>query len=311
MPTPMLSSQWPRFLLPLVRKEWYAAMGAAPTSPAFQFFNISGSTASVEYSQGIGGLGLVPEYNSSSAEGAPAAIAYDSFNALYESTFTHKEYAKGIAVERKLWDDDQQGLIRRQAQSLGDSFGVTRAVHASSIFNNAFSSSYVGGDAVALCSDSHPVNKANPSVTYDNKGTSALSYAAIITALKAGHAMKDDRLNPRPVIYDVLYIPIGLQDVAFEEVKSLNKPGTADNNANFLSSKGLQIVIDPYLTDTNNWFLIDSARAKIHALWFNRVAPEITLDPASDYNLVAKYRGYMRYSFGWDDARWVYGSQVT
>ena len=27
-------------------------------------------------------------------------------------------------------------------------------------------------------------------------------------------------------------------------------------------------------------------------------------------NLVAKYRGYMRYSFGWDDARWVYGHSV-
>ena len=310
MPNPMLSSQWPRFILPLIRKEWLAGMGAAPASPTFQFFNIQGSTHSVEYSQGIGELGLVPEYNSASAEGKAAAIEYDSFSALYESTFTHKEFALGIPIERKLWDDDQQGLIRRRATSLGDTFGVTRSVHAASVFNNAFSASYVGADAVALCSDSHPVNKDSSS-TYDNKGTTALSYASVIAVVKAGAAMTNDRANPRPVMYDTLLVPTALQDVAFEVTKSVLKPGTADNNANFLNGKGLNVVIDPYLTDTNNWFMIDSGQAKQHLLWFNRVLPEITMDPSSDYNLVAKYRGYMRHSYGWDDARWIYGSEVS
>jgi len=310
MPNPMLASQWPRFLLPLIRQEWLAGMGTAPASPAMQFFNIQSSTHSVEYAQGVGDLGLVPEYNSALAEHEANAIQYDSFDPLYESTFTHKEYAKGIAIERKLWDDDQQGNIRRRATSLGDTFGVTRSSFASSVFNNAFSASYVGGDAVALASDSHPVNKTSSS-TYDNKGTSALSYASIVSTLKAGHAMKNDRLLPRPIMYDTLYIPIGLQDTAFEEIRSLLKPGTADNNANFLGSKGLQIVIDPYLTDTNNWFMLDSALAKQHLIWFNRVLPEITIDPASDFNLVAKYRGYMRFSFGWDDARFIYGHEVA
>ena len=55
----------------------------------------------------------------------------------------------------------------------------------------------------------------------------------------------------------------------------------------------------------------DSAQAVLHALWFDRVTPELSLDPTSDFNLVAKYRGYMRYSFGWDDFRWIYGQHVT
>jgi len=49
--------------------------------------------------------------------------------------------------------------------------------------------------------------------------------------------------------------------------------------------------------------MIDSQQAPMHLLWFWRVNPE--------YNLVAKYRGYMRYSFGWDDPRWIYGHNVT
>lgn len=310
MPTPMISSQWSEFLTPVVRKEWYAAMGAAPASPSFQFYSIQSSSASVEYSQGVGGLGLVPVYNSSDAEGNPASIQYDSFAPLFQTAFVPVEYAKGIAIERKLWDFDQKGLIRRQVQSFGDAFGVTRAVHASSVFNNAFSATHVGGDAKALCADDHPVNKVSSS-TYDNKGVTAFSYASVIAAIKAGHSMLDDRLNPRPVMYDTVLIPIGLQDTAVEELESLLKPGTADNNKSFLSSRGLQVVIDPYLTDQNNWFLIDSALAKQHLLWYNSALPEINPDPASNFNLVFRYAGYMRYMFGWDDSRFVYGSEVA
>jgi phage major head subunit gpT-like protein len=308
----MTSKQWPRFVLPIVRKEWYEKMMAVP-SPAMQFFGVESSTASVEYSQGIGAFDLVPEYNSADAEGNPASIAYDDFSSLHEKTFTHKEYAKGVAVERKLWDDDQRGLIRRRAQSLGFSFGTTRATHAASVFNNAFSASYVGADSVALCSDSHPVNEKTPATTYDNKGTTALSYDAVKTTLIAGHDLNDDRGNPMPSIYDVLYVPTALQGTAYEIVNAMAKPGSADNDANALDNMapGLRVVVDPYLTDANNWFMIDSRQSTMHLLWFNRVMPGITMDPASDFNLVARYAGYMRYSFGWDNARFVYGHEVA
>lgn len=309
MATPMTTAEKARWVLPIIRKEWDQEMSAI-VSPASQFFGIASSSAAVEYSQGLGAFGLVPEYNSSDAEGKGAAIEYDTFAELYEKTFTHKEYAKGMAIERKLFDDDQSGLIRRKAQTLGFSFGRTRASHAASVFNNAFSASYVGADAVSLCNDSHPVNKVS-STTFDNKGTSALSYASVVATLIAGQSMDDDRGNPMPVMYNVLYVPVALQATAYEITKALAKPGTADNDANFLTSSGLSVVVDPYLSDANNWFMIDSQMAKQHLLWFNRVSPELDIDPSSNFNLVAKYRGYMRYSFGWDDARWIYGHEVT
>lgn len=313
MGTPMNTKEHARFVLPIMRREWDMAMqNPRIASPAFRFFGVDGSNASVEYSQGIGNFGLVPEYNSATAEGNPGAIAYDSFADLYEQTFTHKEYALGTAVERKLLDDDQRGLIRRKAQNLGFAFGRTRATHASSVFNNAFSSSYLGSDSKALCADDHPVNKVSSS-TFDNKGTTALSYEAVVATLIAGQDLNDDRGNPMQSIYDVLYVPTALQATAFEIVNAIGKPGTADNDANALTAiaNGLSVVVDPYLTDANNWFMIDSAMAPMHLLWFNRVQPEFALDPSSDFNLVARYRGYMRYSFGWDDARWIYGHEVT
>ena len=97
-------------------------------------------------------------------------------------------------------------------------------------------------------------------------------------------------------------------------MNALNKPGSADNDANalrFINSRPLQVVVDPYLSDANNWFMIDSQMSKMNLLWFWRERPFIYINDATDQNLVADYRGYMRYSFGWDDARWIYGHEVS
>lgn len=312
MTTPMVSSNWTQWVLPIVRKEWQQKLEAV-LAPSLNLFGRETSTAAAEYSQGMGNFGLVPEYNSATAEGNAAAIQYDSFSELYEKTFTHKEYAKGVAIERKLWDDDQSGLIRRRAQILGNSFGTTRATHAASVFNNAFSSDYVGGDGVSLCNASHPVNKVDSGTTFSNAGSTALSYDAVISTIIAGQGLNDDRGNPMPVMYDTLLIPIALQGVAYEQLKGLLKPGTGDNDTSAIPymTGGINIIVDPYLSDANNWFMLDSAMASMHLLWYDRVNPEISLDPSSDFNLVAQYRGYMRYSFGWDDARFVYGHAVA
>jgi hypothetical protein len=40
-------------------------------------------------------------------------------------------------------------------------------------------------------------------------------------------------------------------------------------------------------------------------LWFDRIKPEFYKDSEFD-TLVAKFAGYMRYSYGWSDWRWIY-----
>jgi hypothetical protein len=57
--------------------------------------------------------------------------------------------------------------------------------------------------------------------------------------------------------------------------------------------------------------MIDSALAGIHLLWLDRVGVEFAMDPASEYSLKARYRGYMRYAYGWSDFRWIFGHEVT
>jgi hypothetical protein len=56
--------------------------------------------------------------------------------------------------------------------------------------------------------------------------------------------------------------------------------------------------------------MVDSMLSKDHLLWYWREQPNIITDPASNFNLVARYNATMRYSFGFDDFRWVYGHDV-
>ena len=120
--------------------------------------------------------------------------------------------------------------------------------------------------------------------------------------------MLSDNGQPQPVVYDTLIVPPALYPTALEETKGAFVPGQADLTASALANQpALQVIMDPYLTDAETWFMVNRAMAQQHLLWFWRVRPEIALDPSSDYNLVAKYRAYMRYSFGWDDFRWIFG----
>ena len=311
MPTPMISDQWPTWLLPIIRKEWDLRMSAYPSAAA-QFYNVMDSNSASEYSQGIGDLGQVPEY-SASAEGKSATIEYDSFAPLYEKTFSHKQYAKGIEVSHFLIRTAQTNNIIRKAQNLGTAFGKTIAVMQSSVLNNAFltTAANLGGDAKALCSATHPRNKAD-TTAISNLGTSALSYAAIISTMQAGKKMTDDRGDVMPIVYDTLYVPAELEATAYEETKGLLKPGIADNTASALTNgiKPLSIVVDPLLTSATKWFMLDSVMAKQHLLWYWLDRPAIAMDPTSDFNLVARYRGYFSCSYGFDDFRWVYGQNA-
>jgi len=77
-----------------------------------------------------------------------------------------------------------------------------------------------------------------------------------------------------------------------------------------VQSRIKSVVVWDYLTDEESWFVLDSGLAKMHLLWIDREPLEFAMDPASDFRLEARYRGYMRYSYGWSDWRGVYGHNV-
>jgi phage major head subunit gpT-like protein len=241
-------------------------------------------------------------------------VNYDSLYQGYDTTATYLEFASGFQVERKLFDDDQFNIMDRRPAGLATAAMRTRQGHGARVFNNAFSNDtyfQVRSEGVALCSNSHTTTAAGVSTAqgFDNLGTSALSATAVAAARIAFTQFRDDRGNFISCAPDELLYPPNLYEEAEEIVSAVGKLDVANNNPNV--HKGRFTLKEwVYLTDTNNWFLMDSTMRKQSLYWIDRVEKEFAYAEDLD-TIIAKWRGYMRYAQAFIDWRWVYGHQVS
>lgn len=107
---------------------------------------------------------------------------------------------------------------------------------------------------------------ANPTCTYDslalfhathaNLGSTALSVATLSAARVNMYEQTDMSTNEQlGVVPRHLWVPIELEQTAYELLRSDRKPATADNDANYVGSFGIDYHSVLYFTDANNWFL--------------------------------------------------------
>lgn len=175
-------------------------------------------------------------------------------------TITNRTWEATIGVDRAAIEDDQLGAIKLRVQQLADSAMRHRDELVFGAYNLAFSATQLGYDGLALCHDAHPVGAA----TADNKGTTALSSAAITTAISQQRRITDE--EGRPIYFEpgALIVPPELEWTAREILASAMYPDLVTVGNQKLSEnplKGLMsLVVSPDLTDTNNWFITDTSK---------------------------------------------------
>ncbi len=300
-----ISEQWAELLEPGLRNIFDVATGElAAVSKIPQLYNVTGSSKAEEHDLGVGAFGTWEEYT--------GTLEYDENEQGFKTTYSHVEYARAMTVERKLVDDDLYNIINQRPRGLAMGAMRRREKDGASVFNNAFSSSFVGGDSVSMCNASHPYSPGN-ATTHGNAGSTALSYDSVLATEQLMQEYVDDVGELIPIMPDTILVPRALKDTVLKITGAPGEPDTADNNANLVNADGrsYHVVIWNYLTDVNNWFLIDSGLASMYLNWFNRVPLEFAADPTGDYTLNARFRGYMRYSYGWSDWRFIYGHEVA
>lgn len=240
-------------------------------------------------------------------------VGYQDASQGYDTIATHVEFASGVQVERKLYDDDQYNIMDQRPAGLATAANRTRQKHGARMLNNAFSVDtyfYVNSEGVALCSNSHTTTSgASTSSGFDNLSTTALSATALAAARIQMVQFRDDAANRISLMPDEIWIPPDLYETAYEIVASMGKVDTANNNRNVHEGR-YTIKEWNYLNDTNNWFLTDSSMRKMSCFWVDRVPVEFAFAEDLD-TIVAKWRGYMRYSNAHTDWRWILGSQVS
>lgn len=243
-------------------------------------------------------------------------VQYDDRAKGFAKRYTHVQFAKGITVERRLVDDNLTDISFDDAHGLGDSAFRKREKGAASLFNGAFTDTgvnddgmpYTGADGVGLCSTAHP-RSAEDSTTQSNEGTLALT-AENLGATRLLHmALTDDTGDLMDVMPDTVLIPPGLEDAAIQAGLSRLEPDTANNAVNPQEGR-FNYVVWHYLTDPNAWFMIDSARRSRSLLWYERIPLEFKQEADFD-TLQARWRAYMRYSYGSRDWAWIYGNNPS
>jgi hypothetical protein len=224
----------------------------------------------------------------------------------------HTEIALGYAITRKAIDDN---LYKTQfaPSNLGliESFQQTKEIYGANLLNTATTyNASIGGDSVALCSPSHPIDGGTvantPSTQVDlNEATLLNAMIAIRTNFKDQAGLKVFARGRK------LIVPPQLEPVAIRLTKTELRPGTADNDVNaiMMTAGGLPegYMVNDFLTSAYAWFLLTN----IDGLsYMERVKFEsdMQVDFVTD-NLLVK--GYERYSFGYYNWRSIYGSFPT
>jgi len=261
--------------------------------------HVNTSTKQDEKDSAISGFGLL----ALTSEGG--AIDYEDPVQMYDKRYVHSKYTKGFKVSEELYEDDQYGVIKKKPAALARAARRTTESKAADLFNNAFSTSYLGGDAKPLVSVSHPRSDGGTAQSNGSSTGLTLTETNLETGRLALRAHLDDKGMKIESMADTLLVPPALEKQAHIIVDSNLRSDSADNDLNFYKGK-LRIVVWDWLTSTTAWFLLDS---RMHELnWFWRIQPEFKQDTAFDTGM-ALYKTRTRFSNGFSDYRGVWGSK--
>ena len=236
-----------------------------------------------------------------------SGVSYDAAQETFTSRYTHETIALAFSLTEEAVEDNLYDKIStRYTKALARSMANTKQVKAAAVLNNAFNSSFAGGDGKELCATDHPILAG----TFKNELSTAadLNETSLEQALIDIADMKDERGLKIALQGTKLIIPINLQFVAERLMKSQGRVGTADNDINAIANMGMLpqgYVVNNFLTDTDAFFIKTAAPNGLKH--FVRAPIRTAMEGDFDTRNV-RYKARERYSFGFSDPRGIFGS---
>jgi hypothetical protein len=233
-----------------------------------------------------------------------AAITYDDPVQGQNKRYLHLTYALAYRITQEMKEDERYGIINRFPASIGRSMAETRNISGAGIYNDGFDATVrTGGDGKELFATDHPLMGSGDQ---KNELTNAANFSAdsLEQALIDMRATTDDRGKLLVIRPTKLVVPPELQSEAEILLGSKLDPDSANNALNPYSRKGLEIVVNDYLTNAKAWFLLGSDHT---VTWYDRIMPENEVGTDFDTG-DSKARTRARWSNGWDLPWGVFGS---
>ena len=210
-------------------------------------------------------------------------VAFDNANESFSARYTHDTVALAFALTEEAVEDNlYDSLGKRYVKALAKSMAHTKEVKGADVLNNAFSSSFTGGDGVSLINTSHPLagggTAANRATTMADLNETSLEDALIDIS-----TFTDDRGLTISVQATKLVVPPQLTFVADRILNSPGRSGTADNDINAIRNTGVLpggYTVNHYLSDPDAFFLLTTVTESGEGLkGFQRTAMETSMEP--------------------------------
>jgi len=304
--TNMNTGLFPQDLRPGIKK-WFGDEYKDYAPIYSRIFEIVTSDRAYEEDALLSGLSLLQRKDQG------AGVRYEGGKQGYSPRYDMITMALGFQITMEMMED---GIAlkhaERMAKALKRSSVQTDEILAHQVLNRAFNSSYtmVNGDTKELCSTAHPIRGNGSTTTFANKLAvdADLSEAALEQATIDIGLLVDDRGLRINLMPQNLIIHTNEQFNAHRILKSQLRVATTDNDANALRDNGVvkDIIVTPFLTDVDSWFLTTTAPDGLK--FYDRKAAVIDND--TDFDTASgKFKVMRRLSVGWSDPRGVYGSQ--
>ena len=236
-------------------------------------------------------------------------VAYDQASEGFTARYTHETVALAFALTEEAVEDNlYDRLGARYTKALARSMAHTKQVKAANVLNNAFSSSFLGGDGKSLVATDHPLAGGG---TFSNRPSafSDLNETSLENALISISTFVDDRNMILALQGTKLIVPPQLQFVADRLLETPGRVETADNDINSIRNMGLLpqgYAVNHFLTDTDAFFVLTDCPDGFKHFERSPIATSME----GDFNTGnVRYKARERYSFGFSNPRAVFASQ--
>jgi phage major head subunit gpT-like protein len=232
----------------------------------------------------------------------------------FQYNIQNRTFKSVVEVKRAAFEDDTYGLISTEVQQLGEE----AARHPGQLLFGLFISGGLAFDGLAFFADTRVIGR---SANVDNiiaggsDPTVAANFQLQLAAARAQMRLfQDDQGRPMNLVANTIVIPAGLEQAVFQALNAnqgsiLNPaiPATADGS---FQASGYLVMVNPYLTDANDWYLMCRNGAIRPFIYQERIAPALEgiTTPNSDEGLIRDrflYAVRARYEVGYGDPRYA------
>ena len=227
----------------------------------------------------------------------------------YEYAIKNKKWESTVEVDRDTLEDDLYGQIAIKVKTMASSANQHLDLLVYGLLGAGFTSP---------CYDGSPMfgSHVQKQYTQTNMGGDALSAASLQAAITKMMRFTDDQGRPMGVMPDKLVVPPELYWEAAVLLNSAFFPDlvtTASQNLAMNPLKGLlSLTTTPYLSNTTDWFLLDTKRVvKATVLQMRKEFEFEALEVSSETGFWRDKFAYgvrARYNAGYGDWRAAFGS---